>query len=109
MTPDKLKSMLSDPRKLASSLADKELCPLLPVTPETVRALPIQLAPFQASWLLGNCTAEVLKNFRELHPAIVVQRFGKGPGTRYRYSKVEVCKAGSVPCEEFGKIVNRKS
>lgn len=102
MSPDKLKTILQDVRRLHAAISDPELLPVLPVTWETVRALPIQLAPFQAKWLFGNCRDETLADMRELHPAIVVQRFGTGTGTRYRYSKIEVCKAGAIPCEEFG-------
>jgi hypothetical protein len=97
MTPDKIQALFTDARRLAAALADKELLPLIPVTPAAVRALPIQLAPFQARWLLGNCSDETLAAFRELHPAIVVQRFGDGTGARYRYSKTVLCQVGAVP------------
>lgn len=101
MNPERIKGILANPKQLKDALADPELLPLLPVNGSTVAALPIQLAPFQARWLLGNCTDDVLRNFREVHPAIIVQRFGTGKGARYRYSKIAVCRAGAVPCEEF--------
>lgn len=99
MTLEKLNALLADRRRLVSALADPELLLLLPVTATTVAALPPQLAPFQARWLLGNCTDKVLAAFRELHPDIVVQKFGQGHGARYRYSTVEVCRAGAIPCD----------
>lgn len=102
MTPEKLKSILRDARKLAAAVADPEVLPLLPVTPDTVRFLPIQLTPWQAKWLFGNCTDEHLATMREVRPAIVAQKFNSGFGTRYRYSKIEVCKAVPVQCDEAG-------
>ena len=97
MTHASLEKILSDPYQLATVIANPEVLPSLPQTALIVVALPFQLAPFQARWLLGNCSDEVLRAFRELHPNIVVQQFGTGAGARYRYSKVEICRVGKVP------------
>jgi hypothetical protein len=108
MNVAKLAALLADHRRLAEAMADPAVLPSLPPTPETIRALPIQLAPFQARWLLGNCTDEILKCFREMHPVIVVQQFGRGAGTRYRYSKIEICKVGHVPYADFTAATPKK-
>ena len=100
MTPERIKTIVQDARKLATAMADPDLLPLLPVTLETVRGLPNQLAPFQVKWLFGNCSDEILATLRQLHPEMVAQRFGTGSGTRYRYLKSEACRAAKAPCEE---------
>jgi hypothetical protein len=99
MTHQQLHSIMADPRTRAEAIADPALLPALPQTIDMIQALPLQLAPFQARWLLGNCSDEVLKAFRELYPQIVVQRFGRGNGTRYRYSKCILCRVSKVPVE----------
>lgn len=101
MSPEKIKAITLDLRRLVAACADQEILPLLPVTLETVRGLPFQLAPFQARWLFGNGNDELLAAMRALHPEIVAQQFGTGPGTRYRYSKLECCRASNAPCEEL--------
>lgn len=97
MTEEKLETILGDHAKLVKAVADPDLCPLLPVTAATARALPHQLAPFQAKWLFGNCSDEHLATLREVCPQIVAQSFGRDTGRRYRYSKPNCCKMAKVP------------
>lgn len=89
MTTAQLRALLADWDRLREAVNDSELLGRLPQLADVVMALPDPLRAFQARWVFGNCTEEVLHTMKELHPEIVsftVRRQG------YRYSKTQCCK-----------------
>ena len=53
-----------------------------------LRAVPDPCRPFQARWILGNCSATFLRKLREAHPEIVALQEGQ----TIRYRRTEICK-----------------
>jgi hypothetical protein len=88
MTRDQLNALLADWHRLVAAAADPRVLPELPQEPSVLRALPDPCRAFQARWILGNCSDEMLAVLRENNPLIVVFRSGRS----IRYSRVEVCR-----------------
>jgi hypothetical protein len=93
MTTDELQTLLKDWSRLCEAVNDPSMLPLLPQRTETLDALPGHLKPFQARWIFGNCSDEVLAILRESRPEIVAMRL---TGQSYRYSKAECCRAAKL-------------
>ena len=92
MTMTDMSEILSNWRRLKEATANDSELPLLPQEAPVIRAIPDPCMPFQARWLLGNCSSDVLATMRDLHPEIIAHTNGTAPGIRYLYSKVALCK-----------------
>jgi len=88
MTKEQLNTLLSDWHRLVAAAADPRVLPGLPQEPIVLRAVPDPCRAFQARWILGNCSDELLVILRQSNPLIVVYRAGRS----IRYSRKEVCR-----------------
>jgi hypothetical protein len=94
MTREQLNALLADWHRVVAAAANPHILPGLPQEPTVLRAVPDPCRAFQARWILGNCSDEMLRTLRDSNPTIVVWRSGRS----IRYSRMEVCRlAGKQP------------
>lgn len=88
MTKPQLNALLEDWHRLVAAVADPAVLPGLPQEAAVLRAVPDPCRPFQARWILGNCSGMFLRKLREAHPEIVALQEGQ----TIRYRRQELCK-----------------
>lgn len=77
MTKAQLESLLADWHRVVQAVADPAMLPGLPQEPAVLRAVPDPCRPFQARWILGNCSEIFLQRLREANPGIVALHHGR--------------------------------